>query len=119
TRGRRAGAGRRRGRGRERGGRGVTAVDTSRPSGLATLRRGLRLTPEFRRGITGTLLLALVATAGRIVVPVAVQQTLDSGLRAKGGPDIGFIRTAVIVCAVAVVVTALAAYLMNVRLYRP
>ncbi|WP_433185302.1 ABC transporter ATP-binding protein [Actinoallomurus sp. CA-150999] len=96
----------------------MTAVDTSRPSGLATLRRGLRLTPEFRRGITGTLLLALVATVGRIVVPVAVQQTLDSGLRAKGGPDIGFIRTAVIVCAVAVVVTALAAYLMNVRLYR-
>ncbi|MEV0399179.1 ABC transporter ATP-binding protein [Actinoallomurus sp. NPDC050550] len=96
----------------------MTAVDTSRPSGLATLRRGLRLTPEFRRGIVGTLLLALVATAGRIVVPVAVQQTLDSGLRAKGGPDIGFIRTAVIVCAVAVVVTALAAYRMNVRLYR-
>src|SRR4051812_1248599 len=96
----------------------MTAVETSRPSGLATLRRGLRLTPEFRRGIVGTLLLALVATAGRIVVPVAVQQTLDRGLRAHGGPDIGFIRTAVIVCAVAVVLTAVAAYRMNVRLYR-
>ncbi len=91
---------------------------TAPPSGLETLRRGLRLTPEFRRGIAGTLLLALIATAGRIVVPVAVQQTLDRGLRARGGPDVGFVRLAVAVCAAAVVVTAVAAYLMNVRLYR-
>ncbi|MEV5753348.1 ABC transporter ATP-binding protein [Actinoallomurus sp. NPDC052308] len=96
----------------------MTALESRPASGLATLRRGLRLTPEFRRGIVGTLLLALVATVGRIVVPVAVQQTLDRGLRAHGGPDIGFIRTAVLVCAGAVVLTAVAAYLMNVRLYR-
>jgi ATP-binding cassette subfamily B protein len=94
-----------------------TGIDSGRGSGLATLRRGLRLTPEFHRGITVTLLLALVATAGRIVVPVAVQQTLDRGL-APGGPDIGFIRNAVIVCAAAVIMTAVAAYRMNVRLYR-
>jgi ATP-binding cassette subfamily B protein len=96
----------------------VTAIDSGQTSGLATLRRGLRLTPEFRRGIGGTLLLALVATVGRIVVPVAVQQTLDRGLRPHGGPDIGFIRTAVLVCGAAVIVTAVAAYRMNVRLYR-
>ncbi|MCO6005901.1 ABC transporter ATP-binding protein/permease [Actinoallomurus purpureus] len=96
----------------------MTAVETRPQSGLATLRRGLRLTPEFRRGIAGTLLLALVATAGRVVVPVAVQQTLDRGLRTHGGADIGFIRTAVIISAGAVVMTAVAAYLMNVRLYR-
>ena len=54
-----------------------------------TLRRGLRLTPEFRRGLVGTLLLALIATAGRIVVPVAVQQTLDRGLHGSDGVDLG------------------------------
>ncbi|MFB4316224.1 ABC transporter ATP-binding protein [Actinomadura sp. 21ATH] len=85
---------------------------------LRTLGRGLRLSPEFKAGLAGTLLLALVATAGRVVVPIAVQQTLDRGLGAAGGPDVGFIRTAVLLCAVAVGITALSAYLMNVRLYK-
>jgi ATP-binding cassette subfamily B protein len=49
---------------------------------------------------------------------VAVQQTLDSGLDSGHGPDIGYIRTAVLICAAAVIVTAIAAYRMNVRLYR-
>lgn len=93
-------------------------IGVGRVSGLATLRTGLRLTPEFRRGIGVTLLLALAATVGRIVVPVAVQQTLDRGLSPRGGPDIGYIRTAVLVCGVAIVLTAIAAYRMNVRLYR-
>ncbi len=97
----------------------MTAIDSGRASsGLETLRTGLRLTPEFRQGLGVTLALAFVATVGRIVVPVAVQQTLDRGLGRPGGPDIGFIRTAVIISAVAVVVTALSAYRMNVRLYR-
>ncbi|MBO2449785.1 ABC transporter ATP-binding protein [Actinomadura barringtoniae] len=84
---------------------------------LSTLRRGLRLSPQFRAGLTGTLLLALVATAGRVVVPVAVQQTIDKGI-GDGSPDIGFIRTAVLLCAVAVLITAVSAYAMNVRLYK-
>ncbi|GAA1833402.1 ABC transporter ATP-binding protein [Actinomadura chokoriensis] len=85
---------------------------------LSTLRRGLRLSPEFTEGLTVTLLLALVSTAGRVVVPIAVQQTIDKGIGRPGGPDIAFIRTAVLLCAAAVVVTAVCAYLMNVRLYR-
>ncbi|ACY98427.1 ABC transporter ATP-binding protein [Thermomonospora curvata] len=85
---------------------------------LSTLRRGLRLSPEFRVGLPVTLLLALVATAGRVVVPIAIQQTIDRGLAAPGGPDVAFIRRAVLVSAVVVVVTALSAYLMNVRLYK-
>ncbi|GAA4102046.1 ABC transporter ATP-binding protein [Actinomadura miaoliensis] len=85
---------------------------------LTTLRRGLRLSPEFRAGLAGTLLLALLATAGRVVVPIAVQQTIDKGLGGPDGPDIGFVRTAVLACALAVAVTALSAYAMNVRLYR-
>ncbi|GAA2732092.1 ABC transporter ATP-binding protein [Actinocorallia aurantiaca] len=86
---------------------------------LATARRGLRMTPEFRRGLVLTLVLAVVATAGRVVIPVAVQQTIDHGLPSGGsGPDMGYIRGAVGICAVAVLFTAVAAYLMNVRLYR-
>ena len=96
-----------------------TLSETSRTeSALSTLRRGVRLSPEFRVGLAGTLGLALAATVGRVVVPVAVQQTIDHGLRAHAGPDVAFIRTAVLICAVVVAFTALCAYTMNVRLYR-
>ncbi|MEU8199708.1 ABC transporter ATP-binding protein [Streptosporangium sp. NPDC049046] len=86
-------------------------------SGLATVRHGLSLTPEFRKGLAGTLALAVVATAGKIIVPIAVQQTIDRGL-GGGAPDVAYIRTAVLLCAAAVAFTALCAYLMNVRLYK-
>jgi putative ABC transport system ATP-binding protein len=86
-------------------------------SALATVRHGLSLTPEFRKGLVGTLLLAVVATLGKVIVPIAVQQTIDTGLQ-ESGPDLAYIRTAVLLCAAAVVFTALCAYLMNVRLYK-
>jgi putative ABC transport system ATP-binding protein len=74
--------------------------------------------PEFRRGLPATFALALVATAGRVVVPIAVQQVVDRGLLAPGGPDIGLVRTFVLACAVVVLVTGVAVYRMNVRLFR-
>ena len=89
-----------------------------RDGALATLRRGLRLVPELRRGLGVTLLFALIATAGRVVVPLAVQQTLDAGLLASAGPDLTRITGIVIGCAVAVLVTAVAAYKLNFRLFR-
>ncbi|CAN5607482.1 ABC transporter ATP-binding protein [soil metagenome] len=88
------------------------------PSAVETLRRGFRLSPEFVVGLRVTLLLALVATAGRVVVPIAVQQTVDRGLQAPGGPDVALVRWAVLLAVVAVLITAASAYLMNVRLYR-
>ena len=84
---------------------------------VATLLHGLRLAPEFREGLLVTLLLALLATAGRVVVPIAVQQTIDRGL-AGPVPDVPLVRTAVLLAAFAVLVTAYANYRMNVRLYR-
>jgi len=85
---------------------------------LATLLHGLRLTPEFRDGLAVTLLLALLATAGRVVVPVAVQQTIDHGLRGPNGPNLALVQTASSLAALALVITAVANYRMNVRLYR-
>jgi putative ABC transport system ATP-binding protein len=96
----------------------VLPMDRPDESATATLRRGLRMMPEFRQGLPLTFLLALIATAGRVVVPIAVQQTLDRGLNAPGGPDIGLVRELVAVCAVVVLVTAVAVYRMNVRLFR-
>jgi ATP-binding cassette subfamily B protein len=89
-----------------------------RDGAFATLRRGLRLVPELGDGLWLTLAFALLATAGRIVVPLAVQQTLDRGLLATGGPDLGRIGWIVAGCVVAVLVTALSAYRLNYRLFR-
>ncbi|GAA4750748.1 ABC transporter ATP-binding protein [Modestobacter marinus] len=96
----------------------VLATDHRAESATATLRRGLRMMPEFRQGLPATFALALLATAGRVVVPIAVQQTLDRGLGAPGGPDIDLVRDLVALCALVVVVTSIAVYRMNVRLFR-
>jgi ABC-type multidrug transport system fused ATPase/permease subunit len=87
-------------------------------STLHTLRRGLSLSPELRTGLAGTLALALAATAGRVVVPVAVQQGIDRGIRVPGGPHLDVIGVIVIMTVAVMAVTVSCGYLMNVRLYR-
>ncbi len=90
---------------------------TSQRGSFATLAHGLKLAPEFRAGLRVTLLLALLSTAGRVVVPLAVQQTIDNGLSGPE-PDLPLVRIACGLAALAVAVTAVANYFMNVRLYR-
>ncbi|HKA69693.1 MAG TPA: ABC transporter ATP-binding protein [Actinomycetes bacterium] len=87
-------------------------------SAVATIKRGLAISPEFREGLGLTLVLAVAATAGRMIVPITVQQTIDHGLRAPGGPDVGVVGWAVAAATTAVVITAICGYFMNVRLYR-
>lgn len=84
----------------------------------ATVRRGLALSPELRRGLGVTLVLAALMTLGRVVTPVAVQQVTDHGLLADGGPDTGYVLRLVALCALVVVATAVCGYLVNVRLFR-
>jgi ATP-binding cassette subfamily B protein len=84
--------------------------------GLETLRQGLRISPELAHGWWITGLLALTMTAGRIVVPIAVQQTIDKGLSGPGGPDLSFVAWMCLACAGGVLVTAFASYLTTVRL---
>ncbi|MQA06879.1 MAG: ATP-binding cassette domain-containing protein [Streptosporangiales bacterium] len=91
---------------------------TQELSGFAVLRRGIALCPEFVQGLRVTLLLALVATTGRVVIPVAIQRTIDNGIAGAGGPDLGYVRTAAALAAVGLVLTGIAAYLVNVRLFR-
>ncbi len=96
---------------------GATAV-AARPSTLSTLRRGLALSPEMRAGLGVTLLLALVTTAGRVVVPVVVQRVTDDALLAPGGPDSALVQRYLLLALAVVVITGLAAYAVNVRLFR-
>jgi putative ABC transport system ATP-binding protein len=96
----------------------ATIEKTSSLGTIDTLKRGLSLSPELRRGIWVTLALAAVTTVGRIVVPFVVQQTTDHGLLGAGGPDPGLVLRYVLLALVAVVVTATTAYAVNVRLFR-
>lgn len=51
---------------------------------LTVVRRGLAASPELREGAVVTVLLALLSGAGKVVVPILVQQVLDRGLTDSG-----------------------------------
>ncbi len=84
---------------------------------MSTLRQGLSLSPELRRGLAGTVVLALVAALGKVAIPIAVQQGMDHGLRAPGGPDLHTLGIVVAFAFGMLLVTMICAYRMNVRLY--
>ncbi|WP_061300260.1 ABC transporter ATP-binding protein [Herbidospora cretacea] len=93
------------------------SLQTVERGAVETIRHGLRLSPEFRQGLGITVALAILATLGKVIVPVAIQQVIDRGL-SGATPDLPFIRNAVLACAAAILLTAAAGYAMNVRLYR-
>ena len=97
---------------------GVEDIDRRKPDGAwTTLVRGLRLSPELRDGLVTTLVLGAVATAGRVIVPIAVQQVIDRGLRTgTGRPDVDLVLLLVGISLLAVALTSWAGYYMNYRL---
>jgi ABC-type multidrug transport system fused ATPase/permease subunit len=82
---------------------------------MSTIRRGLGLSPELRRGLAGTFAIAVVATAGRVVVPITIQQIIDSGF-SENGVDIGFVVRMTLLALAAVLITGVATGWMHVRL---
>jgi ATP-binding cassette, subfamily B, bacterial len=98
-------------------GASATEVGSGESSGgLATLRRGLELSPMLRDGLGGTLALALISTAGGSVVPVVVQRAIDRGL-AGDSVDRGSVLVTCLLAGAVVLLTAGASYLMKVRMF--
>jgi len=96
----------------------ATAMETGEDiSAWQTIKRGAEISPELKQGFWGTLTLALLGTAGRVVVPIAVQQTLDKGINAPGGIDQSYVVAMAVVAALAMVLTGVSSYLMTVRLF--
>ena len=91
---------------------------TTDETALQTVRRGLALAPEALRGVWITLLLAVIATAGKVVVPIAVQSILDEGIIAPEIPDVGYVAGAAGLAALVLLTTAVSNILMNRRLFR-
>ena len=95
-----------------------TRMDTGEDIGaMDTIRRGVAISPELREGLGITLLLAVVASCGQVVVPIAVQQTLDKGLNGPDGPRLSYVVWMGLAAALAIVVTSLASFLMTTRLF--
>ncbi|HQY33721.1 ABC transporter ATP-binding protein [Actinotalea sp.] len=91
---------------------------TSALGPMATLRRGVEVSPQLLDGLLVTVALAVLAAAGRIVVPIAVQQTVDTAVLAPGGPRSDRVLLLVGLAALGLVVSGVCASLVNVRLFR-
>lgn len=85
---------------------------------LATLRRGVQVSPQLLDGIVWTVVLAVLAAGGRVLVPLTVQQTVDKGVLAPGGPDVGRVALLVTVAAAGLVAAGVCSAVVNVRLFR-
>ncbi|MFC7621151.1 ABC transporter ATP-binding protein [Microlunatus sp. GCM10028923] len=85
---------------------------------IATVRRGLALTPDVARGLWLTLVLAVVTTAGKIVVPVTVQRIIDGGIVGAEAIDLGFVAGSLGLAALVLAGTVAANVFMNRRLFR-
>lgn len=96
----------------------VRIASTSDLGTWQTLRRGLQVSPQLVDGLAVTLLLAVLAAAGRVVVPIAVQQTIDTVVLAPGGPATGRLAPLVALAAAALVGAGLCSAMVNVRLFR-
>jgi ATP-binding cassette subfamily B protein len=85
---------------------------------LATLRRGVQVSPQLLQGMGLTVLLAVFSACGRVLVPIAVQQTIDTGVLAAGGPDVARVAVLAVLAAVGLLLGGVCAAYVNVRLFR-
>ncbi len=83
-----------------------------------TIRHGLSLTPGVTTGLAFTAVLAVLASAGRLVVPLSVQVFIDRGLGADGGVNISVVAWCCGLAVAALGATSVLAYAMNVRLVK-
>ena len=83
---------------------------------ITTIKRGLEAAPVLRDGLGLTFLLAAVGSAGRIVVPVLIQQAIDNGIVGRDEVRVGYVAQRAVIAAVAVTLAAFAFRQAQVRL---
>lgn len=101
---------------------GFTSSVETDEGAISTIRRGLAAAPVLRHGLWITFLLAAVGSAGRVVVPILIQQAIDKGIvgQATGEPvDVGLVARLSAIGAVAVLISGVAfrqaSYRLSVR----
>ena len=96
-----------------------TLGETRQPSGgLAVLRKGVRAMPEIKQGIAISLAFAVVVAAGKLLIPVAIQQVLDRGVLHSTGFRGAFVITACVAAGLGVIVLMFLSRLTYLRLVR-
>ena len=90
--------------------------DLAGAGALAVLRRGIAVTPELRQGLLLTVLLAVLTAAGKLALPILIQQVLDRGVRGDEGFRPVFVYGSSAATAVAVVLLYVLARVTYLRL---
>ena len=70
-----------------------------------TITRGVNIAPDLGKGIGVTFLFALVGSLARVVVPILIQQSIDSGLQ-PGYIRVDYIAKLGLIAAISVVVAS-------------
>lgn len=78
-------------------------ADSQAGGAVAAFRRIVGAMPELRVGVGLSAGLALATSAGRVIVPILVQQVLDQGILGPDGYRPGFVAAATAIGVVAVV----------------
>ncbi|MGB1504236.1 MAG: ABC transporter ATP-binding protein [Acidimicrobiales bacterium] len=96
----------------------ASLIDDETPEigGLTVFRRGLEVSPDLRNGLLVTVLLALTAAAGRLIIPILVQLVLDRGLLGDDGYRPGFLWAVSLGALVVIVVVAWSTRVTLIRL---
>lgn len=84
-----------------------TMTPINQDSAVRTIGRGLETAPILRQGLGLTWLLAAIGAAGRVVVPLLIQQAIDVGL-ADGDVQFDVIARMSAIAAVGVIVSGVA-----------
>lgn len=104
---------------RDRGEAEDSEPESEQPSGgLAVLRKGIAVMPEVRQGIRVSFAFAVLVAAGKLLIPVAIQQVLDKGVLHKHGFHAQFVITACVLTAVGVLMIMVLSRITYLRLIR-
>ena len=96
----------------------ATLLDDETPSigALAVMRRGIKVSPELRAGLAITVVMALTAAVGRLIVPILVQLVLDNGVLPDDGYDGAYVWTVSLAALAVVLLVAAASRVALIRL---
>jgi len=96
----------------------ATLLDDETPSigALAVMRRGITVSPELRAGLAITVVMALTAAVGRLIVPILVQLVLDNGVLSEDGYDGAYVWTVSLAALAVVLLVAAASRVALIRL---
>ncbi len=81
-----------------------------------TFARGFAISPEIRKGLGVTVLLALVAASARATVPYLTQRVTDEGLLAESGVNVDLVHRLVVGGAIVVVISMLVEWRVRRRM---